>query len=165
MAGSEIPDRHTDSALSYEPAAGQRICTHTLQRLKRCFRTAETHKRYDYNSSRARSQSFATEQWQTAVNQVQSSQRWVESNQGCVPNQYSNNRSFSRPRLSAHAKFDRPHHPKSRVLARRDFYFRRARIVIVTHRSANEKKVQAASAHQGCQISFFDAKFHKFDFY
>jgi len=26
MAGSEISDRHTDSALSYEPAAGQRIC-------------------------------------------------------------------------------------------------------------------------------------------
>jgi len=26
MTGSEIPDRHADSALSYEPAAGQRIC-------------------------------------------------------------------------------------------------------------------------------------------
>jgi len=26
MAGSEIPDRHADSALIYEPAAGQRIC-------------------------------------------------------------------------------------------------------------------------------------------
>jgi len=28
MAGSEIPDRHDDSALTYEPepAAGQRIC-------------------------------------------------------------------------------------------------------------------------------------------
>jgi len=26
MAGSEISDCHTDSALTYEPAAGQRIC-------------------------------------------------------------------------------------------------------------------------------------------
>jgi len=26
MAGSEIPDRQDDSALTYEPAAGQRIC-------------------------------------------------------------------------------------------------------------------------------------------
>ena len=25
MAGSEIPDRHDDSALTYEPATGQRI--------------------------------------------------------------------------------------------------------------------------------------------
>jgi len=26
MAGSELPDRHDDFALTYEPAAGQRIC-------------------------------------------------------------------------------------------------------------------------------------------
>ena len=26
MAGSEIPDGHADSALTHEPAAGQRIC-------------------------------------------------------------------------------------------------------------------------------------------
>ena len=56
------------------------VCPHTLQRLKRCFRTAETHKRYDYNSSHVRSQSFATEQWQSALSQVQSAQRWVELN-------------------------------------------------------------------------------------
>jgi len=28
-----------------------------------------------------------------------------------------------------------------------------------------KKRVQAASAPQGCQICFFDAKFHKFDFF
>ena len=28
-----------------------------------------------------------------------------------------------------------------------------------------KKKVQAASAPQGCQICFFDAQFHKFDFF
>jgi len=38
------------------------------------------------------------------------------------------------------AKFDLPRHPKPRVLARRDFYLRSARNVIVTHRSANEKE-------------------------
>ena len=43
-----------------------------------------------------------------------------------------------------HAKFDRPRHLKPRVFARRDFYFRSARIVVVTHRSANQR-VQAAS--------------------
>ena len=122
MAGSEISDRHADSALTYEPAAGQRICLrpntepilrnptswvernfkkpiwfthcrltraslypHKLQKLKWCFRTAETHKRYDYNSSHVQPQSFAIEQWQSAVNQVQSSQRWVEPNQCSVP--------------------------------------------------------------------------------
>jgi len=26
MAGTEIPDRHDDSALTYEPSAGQQIC-------------------------------------------------------------------------------------------------------------------------------------------
>ena len=87
-----------------------------------------------------RSQSFATEQWQSVVNQVQSSQRWVEPNQDSVPNQCGNIRNISVPSLSAQAKFDRPRHPNPRVLARRDFYFRSARIVIVTHRSANEKE-------------------------
>jgi len=28
-----------------------------------------------------------------------------------------------------------------------------------------KQRVQAASAPQGCQICFFDAKFHKFDFF
>jgi len=87
-----------------------------------------------------RSQSFATEQWQSAVNQVQSSQKWVEPNQRSAPNQCSNIKSLSGPSLPAHAKFDRPRHPQSRVLARQDFYFRIARIVIATHRSANEKE-------------------------
>jgi len=104
------------------------------------FRTAETHKRYDCNSCHVQSHSFATEQWQSAVNQVQSSQRRVETNQRSVPNQCSNIRSFSGPSLSVHAKLDRPHRPKPRVLARRDFYFRSARTAVVTHRSANEKE-------------------------
>jgi len=104
------------------------------------FRTAETHQRYDYDSCHVQSLSFATEHWPSAVNQVQRSQRGVETNQRSVPNQCSNIRSFSRPSLSAHAKFDRPRHPKPRVLARRDFYFRSARTVIVTHRSPNEKE-------------------------
>ena len=108
--------------------------------------------------SDVRSQCFATEQWQSAVNQVRSSQRWVEPNQGSVPKQCSNIRTFSGPSLSAHARLDRPRqdwtdhaiqttprldrprHPKPRVLARRNFYFRSTRIVIVTHRSANEKE-------------------------
>ena len=63
----------------------------------------------------------------------------AEPNQCSVPNQCSNI-SFSGPSLSAHAKFDRPRHPKPRVMARRGFHFRSARIVIVTHRSANEKQ-------------------------
>ena len=79
------------------------------------FRTAETHKRYDYNSCHVQSHSFTTEQWQSAVNQVQSSQRGVETNQRSVPNQCSNIRSFSGPSLSAHAKFDQPRDPKPRV--------------------------------------------------
>jgi len=66
--------------------------------------------------------------------------RWIEPDQRTVPNQCSNIRSFPGPSLSAHAKFERPRHPKQRVLARRDFYFRTARIVIVTHRSANQKE-------------------------
>ena len=107
---------------------------------KTIFRTAETHKRYDYKSCHVQSHSFATEQWQSAVNQVQSSQRGVENNQRSVPNQCSNIRSFSGPSLSAHAKFDRPRHPKPRVLTRRDFHFRSARTVIVIHRSAIEKE-------------------------
>jgi len=93
-----------------------------------------------YNSSHVRSHSFATEQWQSAVNQVQSSKRWVEPNQGSVPNQCSNIRSFSGPSLPAHAKFYRSRHPKPRVLARRDFYSRSARIVIATHRSSKWKR-------------------------
>jgi len=142
------------------------VCTHTLQKLKRCFRTAETHKRYDNNSSHVRSQSFATEHWQSAVNQVQSSQRWVEPNQGSAPNQCSNIRSFSGPSLSAHAKFDRPRHPEPHVLARRDFYFRSARTVIVTHSSANEKESAApASAPQGCQIWFLTPNFTNLTFF
>ena len=88
------------------------VCTHTLQKLKRWFRTAETHKRYDYDSSHVQTHSFVTEQWQSAVNQVQSSQRWVEPNQRSVPNQRNNIRSFSDPSLSAHAKLERPRHPK-----------------------------------------------------
>ena len=83
------------------------------------IRTAETHKRYHYNSSHVQSQSFATQQWGPAVNQVQSSQRSVKSNQRSVPNQRSNIRSFSGPSFSAHAKLDRPRHPKPRVLASR----------------------------------------------
>jgi len=79
-------------------------------------------------------------QWQLAVNQVQSWQRWVKPNQRSVPNQCSNVRSFSGPSLSAHAKSDPSRYPKPRVLARRHFYFTNARIVIVTHRSANEKE-------------------------
>ena len=106
---------------------------------KRYFRTAETHKRYDYNSLHVQSQSFATEQWQSAANQVQSLQRWVEPNQRSVPNQCSNIRSFSGTSLPAQAKFDRPRHPKPRVLARRDFYFKSARAVIVTHSSQISK--------------------------
>jgi len=175
MTGSDIPDRHADSALtnpklgngsvygqilnrswetlpvqpnlrnpsgSHTAALHVLVCTRTLQQLKWCFRTAETHKRYDHNSSHVRSQSFATEQWQSAVNQAQSSQRWVELNQRSVPNQWSNIRSFSGPSLPPHAKFDRPRHPKNMwwQLTRREFYFRSARIVIVTHRSANEKE-------------------------
>ena len=138
------------------------VCTHTLQKLKRCFLTAETHKRYDYNSSHFRSQSFARGQWQSAVNQVQSSQRGVETNQRSVPNQCSNIKSFSGPSLSVHAKFDRPRHPKQRVLARRDFYFRGARIVFVTHRSANEKESAGRLGSPGLTNLLFDAKFHKF---
>ena len=106
------------------------VCTHTLQRLKRCFRTAETHKRYDYNSSHVLSQSFATEQWQSAVNQVQSSQRWVEPNQRSIPNQCSNIRSFSGPSLSVHANFDQPRHPK--CVGKAGFFFKCARIVIIS---------------------------------
>jgi len=34
------------------------------------IRTAETHKRYDYNSLHVRSQSSATQQWQPTLNQV-----------------------------------------------------------------------------------------------
>ena len=71
---------------------------------------------------------------------MQNSQRWVEPNQRSVPKQCNNVRSFSGPSLTGHAKFDRPRHPKPRVLARRDFYFNNASIVIVTRRSANEKQ-------------------------
>ena len=142
------------------------ICTHTLQRLKRFLRTTETHKRYHYNSSHVRSQSFATEQWQSAVICVESSQRWVEPNQRSVPNQCSNIRSFSGPNLSAHAKFDRPRHPKPSVLARRDFYFRSARIIIVTHRLANEKEsADPPSAPQGCQICVLTPNFTNLAFF
>jgi len=63
----------------------------------------------------------------------------VEPNQCSLPNQCSNI-NFSGPSLSEHAHFDRPRHPEPRVMARRGFYFRSARIVIVTHRSANEKE-------------------------
>ena len=48
--------------------------------------------------------------------------------------------SFSGPSITAHAQPGRPRHPKPRVLARRDFYFRSAGIVVVIHRSANEKE-------------------------
>ena len=132
------------------------VCTHTLQKLKRCFRTAERHKRYDYNSSHVQSQSFGTEQWPSAANQVQSSQRWVEPNQRSVPNQCSNIMSFSGPNLSAHAKFDRPRHSKPRVLARRDFYFRSVRTLTGQQM---KKSVQAASAPQVCQICFLTPNF------
>jgi len=93
---------------------------------------AETHKRYDCNSSHVLSQSFATEQWQFAIYQIQRSQRWVELKQHSVPNQCSNIRSFSVPSLSAHAKFDKTRHPKPCVLARWDFYFNCARIVTIS---------------------------------
>ena len=119
------------------------------------IRTAETHECYDYNSSHVRSQSFATQQWQPAVNQIQSSQRWVKPNQRRVPNQCSNIRSFSGPSLSAHAKPDRPRHPKPRVLARRDFYFRSARIVVITHRSANDKESAGRLGSRGFARSAF----------
>ena len=109
---------------------------------KTMFRTAETHKRYDYNSCHVQSHS-----WQSAVNQVQSSQRGVETKQRSVPNQCCNIRSFSGPSLSAHAKFNRPRHPIPPVLARRDFYFWSARTVIVSHRSANEKE---SAGRLGC---------------
>jgi len=128
------------------------------------FRTAETHKRHDYNSCHVQSHSFATEQWQSAVNQVQSPQRGVRTNHRSVPNQCSNVRSFSGSSLSAHAKFDRPRHPKPRVLAMRGFYFRSARTVIVTHRSANEKESASRLGSLGLPDLIFDAKFHKFDF-
>jgi len=136
------------------------MLTHdTSQKLKWCFRTVETRKRYDYNRSHVRSKSFATEQWQSAVSQVQSSQRWVELNQRSVPHQHNNVRSFSRPSLPAHAKFNRPRHPKPRVLARRDFYFSSARIVIVTHRSANEEESAGRLSSPGFPGLLFDAKF------
>ena len=139
------------------------VCTHTLQKLKRYFRTAETHKRYDYSGSHVRSQSFSTEKWQSAVYQVQSLQRWVEPNQCSVPNQCSNIRSFSGTSLSAHAKYDRPRHPKLRVLERRDFYFNSARIVIATHRSANEKReCRQPRLPRVVRFAFCDARFHKF---
>jgi len=76
----------------------------------------------------------------SGLNQVQSSQKWVEPNQRSVPTQYSNIRSLSGPGLSAHAKFNRPRNPKPHVLAKRDFEFWSDTIIIVTHRSANEKE-------------------------
>jgi len=79
-------------------------------------------------------------------------QRWVEPNQRSVPNQCSN----IRPSLSAHAKFVRPRHPKPRVLARRDFYFRGALESLSSLTGQQmKKKVQAASAPKGCQNCFF----------
>ena len=126
---------------------------------------AETHKRYNYNSSNVRSQSFTTEQQLSAVDQVQSSQRWVEPNQSRVPNQCSNIRSLSGTSLSAHAKFDRTSHPTPRVLERWDFYFRSARIDMVTHRSANKRECRLPRLPKGCQMCFFDGKFHKFNFF
>ena len=128
------------------------------------FRTAETHKRYDYNSCHVQPHSFATEQWQSAVNQVQSSQSGVETNQRSAPNQYSNIRSFSGPSLSAHAKFDRPRHPKPRVLARRDFYFMSARTVIVTHRSANEKECRPPRLPRVARFAFLTPNFTNLTF-
>jgi len=141
------------------------VCTHTLQQLKRCFRTAETHKRYDYNSSHVRSQSFATEQWQSSVNQVQTSEKWVEPNQRSVPNQCSNIRSFSGPSLSLHAKFDQPRHPKNMWWQRGIFTSGALESLSPLIGQQMKKRVQAASAPQGCQICFFDVKFHKFDFF
>jgi len=115
--------------------------------------TAETHNRYDYSSSHVRSQSFATQQWQPADVLVQSSQRWVKPNQRSVLNQCNNIRSFSGPSLSAHAKPDRPRHPKPGVLARRTF-LRSARIVIVTHRSANEKEGAGRLGTRAARLAF-----------
>jgi len=41
MTGSEIPDHHADSALTYEPAAEQRIClrpnTERILRIPTCW--------------------------------------------------------------------------------------------------------------------------------
>jgi len=200
MTGSDIPDRHADSALtnpqlgdgsvycqilnrswetltvqpnlrdpfgSHTAALHVLVCTHTLQQPNRCFRTAETHKRYDCNSSHVRSQSCPTEQWQPAVNQAQSSQRWAEPNQRSVPNQWTNITSFSGLSLPPHAKFNRPRHPKNMwwQLTRREFYFRALESLSSLIGQQMKKRVQAASAPQCCQTCFFDAKFHKFDFF
>jgi len=141
-AGSEIPDRHTDSLLilTYEPAAEQRIClrpntepilgnpicwaqlkgtplvhttaawhtlvcTHTLQKLQRCFRTAERHKRY-----KLRPQQF-TQKISKFCNTAKAicctpskAQKSGLSPANAVSNQRSNIRSFSGPSLPANVK-------------------------------------------------------------
>jgi len=200
MTGSDIPDRHADSALT-NPQLGNRsvygqtlnqsweilpvqsnlrkpfgshtaalrvlVCAHTLQQLKRCFRTEETLKRYDYNSSHVRSQGFATEQWQSAVNQVQKSQRWVEPNQRSVTNQCSNIRSFSGPSLSPHAKFDRPRHPKTCGGNWQGGSFTSGALESLPSLIGQqmEKRVQATSAPQGCQIGFLTPNFTNLTFF
>jgi len=109
--------------------------------------------------------SFATEQWQSAVNQVQNSQRWVEPNQRSVPNHGSNIIGFSGPSLSAHAKFDRSRHPKNVWWQGEIFTSGALESLLSLIGQQMKKRVQAAKAPQVCQNCFFDGKFHKFDFF
>jgi len=39
------------------------------------------------------------------------------------------------------------------------------RVVIVTHRLTNEKEIAGRLGSPGCQLCFFDVKFHKFDYF
>ena len=87
---------------------------------------------------------------------------WTQ--QRSVPNQCSNIRSFSGPSLSAHAEFHQPRIPKPRVLTRRDFYFKWARIVIVTHRSAKERECRPPRLPRVATFAFVTPNFTNLTF-
>jgi len=143
-AGSEIPDRHPDCTLAYEPAAGQRICLRPntepiLAQLKgnpfgshNCCLThaslyphaTETTK---MNSIGSKTQALRPQQFTREISKFRNTamaNRCKPSKGGLNPTnavskQLSNIRRFSGPSLSANAK---PRCPKSSTFARRNLY-------------------------------------------
>ena len=99
------------------------VCTHTLQKLQRCFRTAERHKRYALRPQQFTQKISKFRNTAKAIRCTPSkTRRGRLSPTNAVSNQRSNIRSFSAPSLPANAK-TQPNHAvqKNKRPRNRDF--------------------------------------------
>jgi len=121
--------------------------------------------RHDYSSSHVRSQSFAIEQWQSALNQVQSRRGRLN------PTKAVSRFNVAILGVFLYPVFQRMQNSTDHAIQNHECWqgevFTPGALESLSSLTGHQmkKRVQAASAPQGCQICFFDARFHKFDFF